>query len=484
MDPALLEIPFDHFQRYSTAAGILSALGLEQGRVLEVGANRQRLLGRFLPGAKMLYTDLQSQGGAEDFVVADATRMPFEDNAFDAVVSLDMLEHVPGELRATAVAEMARVARLAVVIGCPVDAPWVRAAEESANGFWHRLFGHDYPWLAEHKEFGLVDAGAVVQEFEQAGMTVERIGHGDPILWSDLMTLHFAKVKFPEMEPLVATMDRLYNTRISGADVGHRSYREYFVAIAPGQDRGSLRKITREDAARDDETRPVLAQTAAVVRSVASRMLRAETGWTEAVKAADERTVDLAEAKAQWKASAQLVEQVEADLTIASAQWKASAAAVHAVEADLITAKSQWEASVQAVRDAQADLEVAKSEWRATADLLEAQSAATEEAREALKRQEQKLAEALADAASLETELQSRGEDLEVAKREWSATATLLRARESDLVDSERRFAELKDDAERREQRSRQQLTRATWIAWLAGAIAFVLGVIVSRSFF
>ena len=156
MNPALLEIPFDHFQRYSTGAGILAALGFDRSRILEVGANRQRLLGQFLTQASLLYTDVQSEGDERDFVVADATHLPFDEGSFDAVISLDVLEHIPQPQRDKAVAEMARVARCAVVIGCPLDMPWVHAAEADANGFWRELFGDDYEWLAEHQEYGLV----------------------------------------------------------------------------------------------------------------------------------------------------------------------------------------------------------------------------------------------------------------------------------------------------------------------------------------
>ncbi|PSD43537.1 hypothetical protein C7E23_18095, partial [Elizabethkingia anophelis] len=61
--------------------------------------------------------------------LADATALPFPEQGFDAVVSLDVLEHIPAPLRAKAATEMARVAGRAVIVGFPPDQPWVRDAE-------------------------------------------------------------------------------------------------------------------------------------------------------------------------------------------------------------------------------------------------------------------------------------------------------------------------------------------------------------------
>ena len=189
----LTDIPFDHFQRYATAALAISALAKPEASVLEVGANRQRLLGRFLPKARVLYSDVEPQDPADDFVLASATALPFRDRAYDAVVSLDVLEHIPPGLRSLAVGEMARVAARIAVITCPLDTPTTRKAEQQAHDVWRRYFDTPYPWLEEHQEFGLVDPQPVEDALRAAGMAVTRVGHGDARLWTSLMAAHFAK---------------------------------------------------------------------------------------------------------------------------------------------------------------------------------------------------------------------------------------------------------------------------------------------------
>lgn len=54
-------------------------------------------------------------------ICCDACQMPFSDGAFQVVVSLDTLEHIPRDLRPAFLNELKRVASRAVVLSCPVD---------------------------------------------------------------------------------------------------------------------------------------------------------------------------------------------------------------------------------------------------------------------------------------------------------------------------------------------------------------------------
>ena len=490
MNPALLEIPFDHFQRYSTGAGILAALGFDRSRILEVGANRQRLLGQFLTQASLLYTDVQSEGDERDFVVADATQLPFERGSFDAVISLDVLEHIPRPQRDMAIAEMARVARGVVVIGCPLDMPWVHAAEADANGFWRELFGDDYEWLAEHKENGLVDADAVVSALECSGMQVMRVGHGEPALWASLMSLHFAKVKFPELEPLVEAVDRVYNGRVSPGDTGEHSYREYFIAVRPGCDVGGLELVNRISGSTEDEAISVLkgiasgvrsfalrahgtevdwAETARAMESCSTDLVKAKAGWTSSVRLFEECNTDLAEAKAGWSSSAHLFQECSAALADTKADLVCNALLLEKCRADLAEATSGWASSAQLVRDCSADLEKAKAEWSMTAKLLAVQATATEQA-------EKKLAEVTGSLAGSQVELESTARDLTVAKHEWAATADLLRKRESDLGACGNRVREVEELAAQQARDIKRGGKRLVWMVAAASAISFLLG--------
>jgi len=62
------------------------------------------------------------RGGDLSFEVADARRLPYADRSFDLVSGIELLEQVPGpEL---ALAELVRVARIAVIVSVPREPIW------------------------------------------------------------------------------------------------------------------------------------------------------------------------------------------------------------------------------------------------------------------------------------------------------------------------------------------------------------------------
>ncbi len=322
MSQTLLEIPFDHYQRYGAAAHLLNALDLQAPRVLEVGANRQRLLGQFLPEASFLYTDLHAEGDEKDFIIADATALPFPAQGFDAVVSLDVLEHIPAPLRTLAAAEMARVAERAVIVGFPPEQEWVKDAELDANSRWFELFGEDYVWLQEHKEFGLVNTAEIVATFEAAGLTVLRFGQGNAELWASLMGAHFIKVKYPELAPLVAAADRLYNSRVFAGDHSDRPYREYCVAVRLDSDADRLRSDPPFSAACDAEATAMLSGLARGLRDLAVRTRNSEDEWESTARMLDAYIADLDVAKREWGEAARYAHELQVAKDAGDALWQ------------------------------------------------------------------------------------------------------------------------------------------------------------------
>ena len=83
--------------------------------------------------------------------------LPFADGAFDTVLCLDSLEHIPRPDRASFVAELARVAAGRLLIACPTDA--AQASDDYLRAMWHdRILPS---WLEEHGRYVLPSAAEI-----------------------------------------------------------------------------------------------------------------------------------------------------------------------------------------------------------------------------------------------------------------------------------------------------------------------------------
>jgi SAM-dependent methyltransferase len=77
--------------------------------------------------------------------VGDVRALPFEDRRFDAVVAVDVVEHLAATDRAPALGELARVARRRVVVAAPAGRTALEADRRLAAALpWVP------PWLVEH----------------------------------------------------------------------------------------------------------------------------------------------------------------------------------------------------------------------------------------------------------------------------------------------------------------------------------------------
>ncbi len=141
--------------RYAVVAALLEEEGWTDGSILDVGSGPH--------GLSCVRPELPFVGLDVEFpapVVRTMTGLqappgplPFADGAFDTVINLDTLEHIPADERQDFIAELVRVSARRVVLACPER----RGA--SADDVVARLLLEEGqpepPWLSEHREFGL-----------------------------------------------------------------------------------------------------------------------------------------------------------------------------------------------------------------------------------------------------------------------------------------------------------------------------------------
>jgi len=440
MENDLTLLPFDHYQRYATVARLLSLVDGDPS-ILEVGANRQRLLGEFLPGSRILYSDIEAQPEAEDFIVADASRLPLADGSFDAVVSLDVLEHIPVPMRLPAVREMSRVARTMVVIGCPTDERHVLEAEAAANAYWNKHFSEPYPWLAEHEEFGLVDAAGVREALQQAGLVAVDLGHGDPQLWASLMGTHFLKEAYAELQPLSREIDALYNRVLFASDRPRQSYRRFLVGVRTQQHADQLREMLAP-AAVTPALLGFLENLPGSLQPLLQRLVHAESEW--------KRTAELL----QGSPSTGSETEAAAHIRTVEAEWRVTAEKLRALEQELRDERearhvSELAAQSSARRALDQTSEI-EAQWKASATLAE--SLQVDLRTERLAHHETGL--------KLQTEAESAIVRIRSAEQGWKESADLARRLETELieerastVDTTRRLHEIQAAKETLEER-------------------------------
>jgi SAM-dependent methyltransferase len=142
--------------------------GLSPTRVLEVGVGEGEVMGRLrdrFPDATMIGLDLPDPELASDWrradiscLFGDGTALPFPDDAFDLVLAIEVLEHVPGP--DAALRELARVCSDRLITSVPFEPIW-RAGNLLRRRYvrqWGNTPGHVNHWT--RRGFGRFVAGS------------------------------------------------------------------------------------------------------------------------------------------------------------------------------------------------------------------------------------------------------------------------------------------------------------------------------------
>jgi len=235
--PSMVWTSFDRYARYGAIArAVRATLGPGRHHVLDVGDCAGHLQ-TFDPELDVIGVDLHPAEGRLPGAVpvhADGTALPFPDDTFEAVVTSDVLEHVPPSARPAFLDELQRVSRGLVVVAAPFATAGVVGAEELARRYAMLALGGPQPQLEEHHDNGLPDLSATVAVLASDGVEVLTVGNGNLWDWLTLMLLRFQLEARPALGPLVDSYDTFYNTTLAERSEIGPFYRHLVIARSGG----------------------------------------------------------------------------------------------------------------------------------------------------------------------------------------------------------------------------------------------------------
>ncbi len=238
MDNNLLELPFDQYQRYRDIKEVADNLrGNKPFKILDIGGN-PGIIRDFLTKDKATIVDVVD-ADIEDYVKADGSKLPFDDNSFDLVCSIDTLEHVDSKKREKFLEEMARVSSDYIILICPFEDGPVKLAEEVAYDFYESTFDKGWDVLGEHLDNGLPDLEETKGFFEKRKMKPVVIPSGYIYNWLLMQIASIHSIALPDSQKLIAMVNRFYNENHYESDHRNPSYRKIIVA-------GKKTKISEE----------------------------------------------------------------------------------------------------------------------------------------------------------------------------------------------------------------------------------------------
>lgn len=161
---------------------IHAVLSLSAKSVLEIGIGNQ-VVTDYLKTVGLAVTTLDIDPDLKPDIVASVTKMPVQDESFDAVLAAEILEHLPWQDFSIALAELRRATKKYAVISLPhwgsalaaaikIPAfPWLRAVLKLPGWKKHSLDVNGHYWEIGKRGYSL---NRVKKIMRQAGFTIVR----------------------------------------------------------------------------------------------------------------------------------------------------------------------------------------------------------------------------------------------------------------------------------------------------------------------
>jgi O-antigen biosynthesis protein len=227
-----LGLPFDQYQRHRAVADVIEKLREDSRplRVLDIGGEGPIL--DFLPEDLVTILDPPRIKGMADVAKEDATTLPFEDESYDYVLSVDVYDHIEPTARDRYLSELRRVSQRGVLLAGPFDSGAVRGAERVVNEFHRSIHPTDNVWSKERAENGLPQVDDTKRFFEERDDKVFVLPLGYIPHWLAMTCLTFYSSKLEgELRAVFDHANAFYNEFLYELDNVEPCYRYLLVSL-------------------------------------------------------------------------------------------------------------------------------------------------------------------------------------------------------------------------------------------------------------
>lgn len=170
------DLSVDEAFRYLAVIDKIKQCKVDWGSILEIGSGdlgiTPYLKNTQITGLDQSFSDKPS---TLKRVVGSATNLPFADNSFDTVLSVDCLEHIPHQLHSQVFAEIFRVAKKQVVISLPCGGAAYRL-DKKLDSYYLNKFGQRHHFLKEHVDNGQVRQSEIEQLIQNGLSANNKLG--------------------------------------------------------------------------------------------------------------------------------------------------------------------------------------------------------------------------------------------------------------------------------------------------------------------
>lgn len=232
------DILCDQFSRYNQCSEILTKLASqEEGElsVLDIGSGPDCLLAHFLTGHRITFVDPLLETRASEtpagccIIAQDFLELSEESRAFDYSVAIDVLEHIPPSDRETFLRKASSLARKGTIIAFP-SGPLSQSLDEYTDRIYEQAFGISYPWLQEHRDYGLPSLEGVTDFFSKEDWHVQVVGNGHIPWLEKLLPFIISVWSREETKHLARLVSAKFNEHLVLFDCLPPSYRYFVIA--------------------------------------------------------------------------------------------------------------------------------------------------------------------------------------------------------------------------------------------------------------